>query len=111
MRRAHPDALSEDATPGVVLDLSELRLRELFPVRFSRMDALSEPEPSKGALVRLNSGLHVVVAYGTITHRATLSFPVSADLRQAIRTVFDEVRIRPSEIVWVAESGVKTAAR
>ncbi|HET8772971.1 MAG TPA: hypothetical protein VFP80_04240 [Thermoanaerobaculia bacterium] len=61
--------------------------------------------------MRLDSGLHVVVVHGTITHRVTLSFPASADLSRALESVFAEVPIRAAEIVWTAESVVRTAAR
>ena len=111
MRRAHPKDLREDAAPGIVLQLSDARLRELFPLRFSRMDSFSEAEPSTGALVTLKSGLHIVVVHGSITKRTTISFPASVNMATSIRAVFAEVAIRPSEIVWVAESGAKTAAR
>lgn len=111
MKRAQPHELQEDAIPGLVLSLSEARLRELFPVPFAQMDPYSEPEPSDGALVQLESGLHVVVVRGTITHRVTLSFPASANLSRALESVFAEVSIRPAEIVWTAESVAKTAAR
>ena len=111
MRRADSNELREDANPALVLNLSEARRQELFPVPFEPMDPFSEAEPSEGALVQLNDGLHVVVIHGTITHRVTLSLPASADVRRAIRTVFAEVPIHESEIVWAAESAAKTAAR
>ena len=111
MKRAQPQQLQEDAVPGLVLKLSEARLRELFPVPFEPMDPLSEPEPSEGTLVELDRGLHVVVVHGMITHRVTLSFPASADLSHALQTVFAEIPIRSSEILWAAESAAKTAAR
>lgn len=111
MKRAQPHELQQDAVPGLVLNLSAARLRELFPVPFDVMDPLSEPEPSEGALVRLDSGLPVVVVHGQVTHRVTLSFPVSVDVSHALRSVFAEVPVRSSEIVWTAESAARTAAR
>jgi hypothetical protein len=111
MKRTQPHELQQDAVPGLVLNLSVARLRELFPVEFDAMDPLSEPEPSEGALVRLDSGLQVVVVHGTITHRVTLSFPATADLSRALPNVFAEIPVRSSEIVWTAESAARTAAR
>ncbi len=111
MKRAEPKELQEDTIPGLVLELSEARRQELFPVPFEAMDSFSEPEPSEGALVRLENGLQVVVVYGKVTHRTTLSFPAGADLTTALPTVFAELSIRPSEIVWTAESAARTVAR
>lgn len=108
MRRAEPNELQENALPGLVLTLSHSRRQELFPVPFEPMDPFSEPEPSDGALVQLESGLHIVVVYGTVTHRTTLFFPVSADLNIALQRVFTEIAIQPSEILWTAESAVTT---
>jgi hypothetical protein len=111
MKRAQPHELQEDVVPGLVLHLSEMRLHELFPVPFEPMDSLSEPEPSEGALVRLDEDVKVVVVHGKITHRTTLSFPASADVSHALQTVFAEIPIRSSEIVWTAAGAARTAAR
>jgi hypothetical protein len=43
--------MNEDAVPALILSVDERRLRELFPVRFFRVDAFAEPEPSTGALI------------------------------------------------------------
>lgn len=109
MRRVHPHELQEDAVPALVLSLTETRVGELFPVSFEPMDPFSEPEPSEGALVQLDDGHLVVVVHGTVTHRVTLSVPVSATT--SLQTVFAQIPIRLSEVVWTAESAAKTAAR
>jgi hypothetical protein len=111
MRRAHPQELREDARPALLLSVSESRLRELFPVRFTRMDPAAEAEPSKGSLVRLESDDYAVVVYGTVTRRATVSFPVSADVHAALGALFREVPVRDSEILWTVEADAPRRAR
>jgi hypothetical protein len=96
--------LSEDAIPVLVLSVDEQRLHELFPVRFSRVDALAEPEPSTGALIQLDSGPYAVVMYGQETGRATISFPATADVRLALAALVREMAISRSEIEWVDEA-------
>ncbi|HEX6085747.1 MAG TPA: hypothetical protein VF266_14545 [Thermoanaerobaculia bacterium] len=109
MRRADPQELREDARPALLLALSESRLRELFPVDFSPVE--SEPEPSHAALVQLMSGAYVVVMYGTITRRATVSFPVSADVHDAIESLLREVPLQSAEILWTADAPHRVGAR
>jgi len=103
MKRAHAHELQEDARPALVLDVSEQRFRHLFPIRFSRIEPFTEAEPSTGALVELKTGGYVIVVYGTITHRATISVPISSDIASSIRALLDEAPIRASEVVWTAD--------
>ena len=102
--------LREDARPALLLDTPEERLRALFPVDLTPLPPEAEPEPSKGALVRLESGHTVVVVYGTVTRRATLSFPVSADVHEAIEALLREVPIERREMLWTAEADVARRA-
>ena len=71
MKRAVATELLEDAVPVLVLRLSEARLRQLFPVELTEANEWSEPEPAKGALIRLRSGAHILLMYGLVTSRAT----------------------------------------
>ena len=103
MRRARATEMNEDAVPALVLSVDAHRLRELFPVRFSRVAPLAEPEPSTGALIQLDSGPYAVVMYGKETGRATISFPASADVRRALAALVREAGIRRDEITWVDE--------
>jgi hypothetical protein len=103
MRRARAAEMNEDAVPALVLSVDERRLRELFPVRFSRVEPLAEPEPSTGALIQLDSGPYAVVMYGKETGRATISFPATADVRRALAALVREIGIQRSEIEWVDE--------
>jgi hypothetical protein len=103
MRRARAAEMNEDAVPVLVLSVDERRLRELFPVRFSRVDALAEPEPSTGALIQLDSGPYAVVMYGKETGRATISFPATSDVRRALAALIRETPIRRNEVEWIDE--------
>lgn len=107
MRRAQPNELQEDAVPAMVLQTSKQRLRELFPVRFSAMDTFAEAEPSRGALLQLNDGPFVVVIYGTLSHRTTVSVPVSANVRKTIQSLVREVGITRDDILWAAEGALR----
>jgi hypothetical protein len=103
MRCAQALELNEDAVPTLVLEVSEQRLKELFPVSFTAVDSLSEPEPSIAALLQLASGTYCVVTFGSITHRATISFPVTADVGRAAASVIRETGLRKDEVRWIAE--------
>jgi hypothetical protein len=107
MRRARPSELKEDAVPALVLSVDPRRLRDLFPVRFSRVDSLAEPEPSKGALIQLDSGPYAVVMYGTETRRATISFPAASNVRRTLTALLRETPIHRDEIEWIEESAVR----
>ncbi|MDP9191147.1 MAG: hypothetical protein M3P06_05535 [Acidobacteriota bacterium] len=107
MRRARPDELKEDAVPALVLSVDPRRLRELFPVRFSRVESFAEPEPSKGALIQLDSGSYAVVMYGTETRRATISFPAAGDVPRALKALLRETSIHRDEIDWIDESAIR----
>jgi hypothetical protein len=102
MRRAKPDELNEDAKPIALLQLSEDRLRELFPVEFSQVDPLAAAEPSIGSLVQLDSGPYAVVLYGKSTGETEVSMPVSAPLARYWAAFLREVPLINTEIVWTS---------
>jgi hypothetical protein len=102
MRRAKPDELNEDAKPIALLQLTEDRLRELFPVEFSQVDPLAAAEPSIGSLVQLDSGPYAVVMYGKSTGETEVSMPVSAPLARYWSAFLREVPLIAQEIVWTS---------
>jgi hypothetical protein len=108
MRRAKPDELNEDAKPIALLQLSEDRLRELFPVDFTEVDPLAAAEPSIGSLVQLDSGPYAVVMFGKSTGETEVSMPVSAPLARYWAAFLREVPLIANEIVWTS---VNVAAR
>jgi hypothetical protein len=112
MRRAKPDELNEDAKPIALLQLSEDRLRELFPVEFSQVDPLAAAEPSIGSLVQLDSGSYAVVMYGKSSGETEVSMPVSAPLARYWAAFLREVPLIKNEIVWTsAKIAPRAAAR
>jgi len=102
MRRAAAHELNEDVIPALVLDVTEQRLRELFPVPFSSVDSSAEPEPSIAALVELETGGYCVVTFGLVTHHATISFPEAADVSRMAASLCREIDIRKNEVQWAA---------
>jgi hypothetical protein len=104
MRRARPDELNEDAKPIALLQLSEDRLRELFPVEFSEVDPLAAAEPSIGSLVQFDSGFYAVVMYGKRTGQTEISIPVSATPAPHWTAFLREVPLLAIEIAWTAEA-------
>jgi hypothetical protein len=108
MRRAKPDELNEDAKPIALLQLSEERLRELFPVEFSEADPLAAAEPSIGSLVQLDSGPYAVVMFGKSTGETEVSMPISAPLARYWAAFLREVPLIANEILWTS---VKVAPR
>ncbi|MEK6373499.1 MAG: hypothetical protein AABO58_12475 [Acidobacteriota bacterium] len=104
MRYAQPHELKGNVVPVLQLHLSEKQFERMFPVRTVGIDALAAAEPSKGALIRLESGSYVVVTYGEITHRVTVEVPQNADARTVVRELFEEVDIPGSAIEWIREN-------
>ncbi|MEA2338467.1 MAG: hypothetical protein QOE82_2474 [Thermoanaerobaculia bacterium] len=103
MRRASPEELNEDAKPIALLQLSEDRLHELFPIELSEADPLSAAEPSIGGLVQLDSGPYAVVIYGKSSGETEVSMPVSAPLARYWAAFLREVPLIANEIVWTSE--------
>jgi hypothetical protein len=104
MRRAKPYELNEDAKPIALLQLSEERLCQLFPIEFSEVDPLAAAEPSIGSLVQLDSGFYAVVMYGKRTGQTEVSIPVSAPPAPHWTAFLREVPLLANEIVWTAEA-------
>jgi hypothetical protein len=95
--------MTEDARPIALLQLSEDRLRELFPVELSEADPLSSAEPSIGGLVQLDSGPYAVVVYGKTTGQTEVSLPVSTPMAKHWTAFLREVPLVTQEIVWTSE--------
>lgn len=103
MRVETPEALHHDVRPVLTARIAEADLARLFPIQFSDLDSLAAPEPSRAALVRLERGSLVVVEYGTITSRLTVSVPDNADMVQTLVDLLDEIEIPDAAIDWVTE--------
>jgi hypothetical protein len=100
MRAAPPETLSSDVRAALTAHISELEVLRLFPVQFREIDALGAAEPSKGALLRLDSGRLVVVEYGSVTSKLTVSVPQDADARQTLVDLLGEAPL--DNIDWMS---------
>lgn len=100
MIRARPGELREDVEPVLQATLPEEEVRRLIPVRFSQLDPLAEPEPSLGALLRLESGMLAVAVYGRRTGTLSLRLPEASLSRKALETLLKEIPIPSEAIRW-----------
>jgi hypothetical protein len=99
MRAAKPQELRTEAVPALKIQLPEGELSKLFPVRMKNIDPLSEPEPSKGILVRLQSGDYVVLVYGKMSETLTV-LAARPKLEKTVESLLKEVHIPDEMIVW-----------
>src|SRR4051794_29848361 len=101
MRAANRDELNENAFPVMTATLSESELKKWFPVVFQEIsDPWAAPEPSKGALIKLDAGEYVVLDYGNDSKQLTVRIPSAADAAACLASLFREVPLPPSRILW-----------
>lgn len=101
MRAAKPHELKTYAVPIMTARISEAELRNWFPVPFEQItDPSATPEPSMGALVKLDRAGYVVVYYGQISEQLTLRVPQTTKGPAFIEAFFNEVPLPKSRIVW-----------
>ena len=99
MRVAKPEELKTEAEPALKVRLPEGELSKLFPVRMKNIDPLSEPEPSKGILLRLESGDYAVLIYGKVSETLTV-LAVRPKLAKTVDNLLKEVPIPDEKIIW-----------
>jgi hypothetical protein len=81
--------------------LSELELTEWFPISFQEIDdPWAAPEPSKGALVKLDAGEYVVLDYGKDSSQLTVRIPSGIDASECLASLFREVPLPRSRVMW-----------
>ena len=101
MRTAKPNELRENAFPVMTAELSEVELTKWFPVSFHEIsDPWAAPEPSKGALIKLDAGEYVVLDYGKESRQLTVRIPTALDASACLASLFREVPIPRSRILW-----------
>jgi hypothetical protein len=101
VRTAKPNELSENAFPVMTATLSEVELTKWFPVSFQEIsDPWAAPEPSKGALIKLDAGEYVVLDYGRDSKQLTVRIPTALDASACIASLFREAPIPRSRILW-----------
>jgi len=101
LRTAKPIELKENAFPVMTAKLSEVELTRWFPVAFQEIsDPWAAPEPSKGALVKLDAGEYVVLDYGKDSKQLTVRIPSALDASACLASLFREVPLPRSRILW-----------
>ncbi len=104
MRSARPNELEQNAFPVMTARLSEAELMKWFPISFEDInDPWAAPEPSKGALVRLDAGEYVVLDYGKDSNQLTVRIPASLDASSFLASFFREVPLPHSRVLWRRE--------
>ena len=72
--------------------LTENELTEWFPISFQEIDdPWAAPEPSKGALVKLDAGEYIVLDYGKDSSQLTIRIPSGIDASECLASLFREV--------------------
>jgi len=101
MRAAKPDELKENAFPVMTARVSETEFGQWFPVAFEEItDPWATPEPSKGALIRLDHGEYLVVYWGYTSNQLTVRLPSAADASTAVASLLLEVPLPRSRVLW-----------
>jgi hypothetical protein len=103
MRTAPPEALACDVRPALTAHLSKSDLRRLFPMEFSEVDSLSAAEPSRAALLSLESGKLVLLEYGALTSTLTISVPSNGNARETLDELLIEAPLSESSIEWLSD--------
>lgn len=101
MRTARPTELKTHAYPVLTAAISEDELSRWFPVRFHHItDPQEAAEPSRAALIKLDSGHYFVLYYGELSNQLMLRIPTSTDGSAFLSSLFREVPLPRARIVW-----------
>jgi hypothetical protein len=101
MRGARPEELKHAANPMLTARLSESELAEWFPVAFEEItDPWATPEPSKGALIRLDSGEYIVIYWGYDSSELTVEIPNVIPDKHVLASLLREVPQLKPRILW-----------
>ncbi|HYI10264.1 MAG TPA: hypothetical protein VEK57_14485 [Thermoanaerobaculia bacterium] len=103
MNTAPAEALVADVRPSLIVRIPPDELERLFPVPFVDLDPLAAAEPSRGALLRLASGRMVVIEYGLVTSRLTVSVPTQANIAETLVDLLREAQIDMDAVVWITD--------
>lgn len=103
MRRAKPQELKTHAVPVLTARITEAELGRWLPIPFDEItDPLAVPEPTRGALVQLESGSYVVVYYGRDSGQLFLEIPeATTDSSALVAEFFREVPLPTSRVLWL----------
>ncbi len=104
MRVAKPNELKSQAMPILTARVSESELAKWFPVRFQQItDPQEAAEPSKAALIKLDTGDYFVLYYGEISKQLMLRIPEASDASAFLSALFREVPLPRRRILWRRE--------
>jgi hypothetical protein len=103
MRRARPDELTARTRPLFTAQMAAEELQQWLPVPFDEIDdPFAAAEPSKGALVELDSGDYLVVHYG-LTSGQLMVEAVEEGASMVLQAFFDEVPLPLARVLWHRE--------
>jgi len=101
MRAARPNELKSHAYPVLTAAISPSELSKWFPVPFHYVtDPQEAPEPSKAALIKLETGDYFVLFYGELSNQLMLRIPTSTDAPAFLKSFFSEVPLPRARILW-----------
>lgn len=101
MRAAKADELKVNAFPVLTARVSATELSKWFPVELHTLTHPQEvPEPSKAALIKLDTGEYFVLFWGEISKQMMLRIPSATDASQFVNAFFKEVPLPRRRILW-----------
>lgn len=101
MRAAKADELKANALPVLTARISASELSKWFPVDFHSLTHPQEvPEPSKAALIKLDTGDYFVLFWGEISKQMMLRIPSATDASKFLDAFFKEVPLPRRRILW-----------
>lgn len=104
MRTAEPQELTERALPVMTATISEAELEEWLPYRFQEItDPLAAAEPSRGALLQLDSGQYFVVYWGCDSGQLTVRIPETVEPSFFLASFLREVPLPHARITWTRD--------
>jgi len=101
MRAAKAKELRVNAFPVLTARVSGTELSKWFPVEFHDLTHPQEvPEPSKAALIKLDTGEYFVLFWGEISKQMMLRIPAATDASKFLDAFFKEVPLPRRRILW-----------
>lgn len=104
MRRAQPNECLIHLYPILLAELSEADLKKLFPVELSEAEPFTEPEPSVGGLVQLETGQYFGIVFGLQTQRLAILKPEGQPAGETLTPLFQAVPELSNFIIWKEKS-------
>jgi hypothetical protein len=104
MRVAKPEELQVYTFPVLTAHITDAEFSDWFQVPVHHItDPQEAAEPSKAALVQLNSGDYFVFYFGELSKRLTLRIPSATDPTRFAHAFLHEVPLPRERIVWLRD--------